>query len=111
MGTSKIKDEILEDKLTLKKHNSGKSDVWNCFYDVVDGTGIILNGIVACVKCSKAFTFDSHQTGTSTLRRHKCAEPGSTKKIQSYFKKSAQAKVSVQHKEQITKSCMRFVVE
>lgn len=58
--------------VTARHHRSAVSSVWTRFSLLVrPGSGQAV-GFVQCSGCRAVLRYDSHRTGTSSLKRHRC---------------------------------------
>lgn len=55
-----------------KFRESGASDVWKLFEEVLYKSNNEFTGLIRCTKCQYMSRYHGHVTGTSHMRRHKC---------------------------------------
>ena len=68
---TEISKRVKDGKYRLRTVSGGKSDVWKSFGIVVDDRDTDLD-YVACRHCHTVLSFTGRQSGTSSLKRHKC---------------------------------------
>lgn len=91
-------------ELKCQEKRGGKSEVWTNFNEIIDSQEQQI-GFVMCKNCEHIFKYD-YKTGTSTLKRHKCANDEKQPKITSYWTNKAIPKIV---KDTITKKIVDFV--
>ncbi|CAB1329014.1 unnamed protein product [Coregonus sp. 'balchen'] len=65
--TQKIKNKELR---IVKNRARVKSNVWDHFGVIVNADKQHVEGFAACKKCKRVLAYDSHRTGTSSLKKH-----------------------------------------
>ncbi|XP_014029772.2 uncharacterized protein isoform X1 [Salmo salar] len=65
--TQKIKNRELR---IVKNRARVKSNVWDHFGVIVNADKQHVDGFAACKKCKRVLAYDSHRTGTSSLKKH-----------------------------------------
>jgi hypothetical protein len=103
---SQITSNLASGVYKIRPISNSKSDVWQQFGVVTcDDTDL---DYVACKSCHVAIKYAGRQTGTSTMKRHKCRVPSSQSSIVSHCVSNV-SKVSKNEKACITRSCADFV--
>mgnify|MGYP001554979574 CR=1 FL=1 len=112
MDSANVARKLITGDYKMRSVSSGKSEVWKIFGIVVDTENSTVLDFVACKQCHHVLAYHGRQTGTSTLKKHKCKVPVSQTLLSSVAKtlqpKPGIAKAS---KDTITKACVNFVCQ
>ncbi|OCU00242.1 hypothetical protein XELAEV_18006023mg [Xenopus laevis] len=108
---SNIRKKIKEGVYQLIDYSSKrKSDVWKSFGVIFTDENEQINGYVACKECQKVMVYDSHKTGTSSLRKHSCTLSLPRRAtINNFFPRKNFRASTHQDKEKITRLAVKYV--
>jgi hypothetical protein len=91
-GKASVLQHLAEGRLVATRHHkvgfSGTSGVWARFSLLVRPYSQEPVGFVQCNGCQGVLRYDSHRTGTSSLKRHRCVQslkPVSSKDTVQYW--------------------------
>ncbi|XP_064800145.1 uncharacterized protein LOC135519038 isoform X2 [Oncorhynchus masou masou] len=97
--TQKIKNRELR---IVKNRARVKSNVWDHFGVIVNADKQHVDGFAACKKCKRVLAYDSHRTGTSSLKKHieKCTSLKYSKREAAIKEEKTQSKKSTREDEE-----------
>lgn len=106
LSLPQVTSNVASGMFKIRSISASKSDVWKQF-GIVTNDGEDLD-YVACKLCHTAITYMGRQTGTSTMKRHKCRVVSNQASIVSHCV-SGVSSISKSDKDTVTRACADFV--